>query len=182
MKYSIEWLQNQIEKNIPVEYHFFWGHTPKRNDVVDRSCFSQWYPSEFKVGDIVYFSAEHWMMAKKALLFNDAEIAEKILAEEKPAVAKALGREVKNFDATVWNEAAYSIVVEGNQHKFFQDKDLKQYLINTRDKIIVEASPLDPIWGIGLAHDAKQATDPFNWKGTNLLGFALMEVRDILKK
>lgn len=182
MKYSVKWLQNEIEQNIPVEYLFFWGHNPKKENVVDKSCFSQWFPSSFEVDNIVYYTAEHWMMAKKALLFNDTAIAEEILAVQKPAVAKALGREVKNFDGSIWNENAYSIVVEGNYHKFNQNKELKQFLINTGNKIIVEASPVDPIWGIGLAHDVKEATNPFNWEGTNLLGFALMEVRDILKE
>lgn len=182
MKYSLNWLQSQIEQNIPVEYFFFWGHTQKQQGVVDKSCFSQWYPDIFSVDGIQYFTAEHWMMAKKAALFNDDEILEKILSAQKPAVVKALGREVKNFDAGVWAENAYRIVVEGNRHKFSQNERLKLFLLTTKNKIIVEASPADAVWGIGLAQDAKEAANPFTWKGTNLLGFALMEVRDFLSE
>ncbi len=96
------------------------------------------------------------------------------------AIAKALGREVKHFDPAVWEAASYAIVVEGNRHKFSQNQALKSYLINTNEKILVEASPADAIWGIGLPQDAKEALNPFEWRGNNLLGFALMEVRDLL--
>ena len=182
MKYSLNWLQSQIEQNIPVEYFFFWGHTQKKEGVVDKSCFSQWYPSAFIVDGNTYLTAEHWMMAKKAELFDDKETMEKILAAEKPAIAKALGRVVRNFNSEVWTNTSYNIVVEGNKHKFSQDETLKEFLLHTGNKIIVEASPADAIWGIGLSQDAKEAQNPFTWKGTNLLGFALMEVRDILKQ
>lgn len=182
MKYSINWLQSEIEKGIHFEYLFFWGHTPKNENTIDKSCFSQWYPSPFLVGGITYATAEHWMMAKKAKLFQDEEVFQKIITAEKPAVAKALGREVKNFNADVWNQSAYAIVVEGNQHKFKQNEALKKFLLTTKEKVLVEASPADAIWGIGLAQDAADALNPFRWPGTNLLGFALMEVRDSLKK
>ena len=181
MKYSINWLKNQIETGIQPDYLFFWGHTPQVANRVDKSCFSQWFPAAFIVEGKRYKTAEHWMMAKKALLFGDQEIAEKIMAAEKPAIAKQLGREVKNFDAVVWEEKAFSIVVEGNQHKFMQNGLLKEYLLQTGNKIIVEASPADKVWGIGLARDAEDAGNPFEWKGTNLLGFALMQVREKIK-
>jgi len=181
MKYSINWLQNQIEQGVHVEYMFFWGHTQKQDGVIDKSCFSQWYPSLFDAAGVTYKTAEHWMMAKKASLFYDSEALEAIMAAEKPAIAKAIGREVKNFDAALWNTSAYSIVVEGNLYKFSQRDELKSYLLKTGNKIIVEASPSDAVWGIGLAQDAKDAINPFKWRGANLLGFALMEVRDLLK-
>lgn len=181
MNYSLSWLQSEIEKGVHFEYLFFWGHNPKKETVVDKSCFSQWYPSTFTVDDISYATAEHWMMAKKALLFKDEEILQKIIVAEKPAVAKALGREVKNFDAAVWDSSACSIVVEGNRHKFSQHENLLKFLLSTGNKILVEASPSDAIWGIGLPQDSNEAMNPFRWRGTNLLGFALMEVRDSLK-
>ena len=178
MKYSIDWLlQQEGSKN---DYLFFWGHTQKRPDVIDKSCFSQWYPAPFKVNDIVYQTAEHWMMAKKALLFNDRDAFSKIVQAGKPAIAKAIGREVKNFDAAIWEAHAYDIVVEGNYYKFSQHASLTTFLLQTGKKVIVEASPVDAIWGIGLAQDAVEAQHPSKWKGTNLLGFALMEVRDKL--
>lgn len=119
-------------------------------------------------------------MAEKARFFNDDEIRTKILASSDPQVIKALGREVKNFTVEKWVTVSKEIVVKGNLHKFAQNPQLFQFLLNTGSKILVEASPYDTIWGIG-----KRATDPginnpHNWKGLNQLGFALMEVRDIL--
>ena len=181
MNYSVNWLEQQIRNNIAVEYLFFWGHTPNQPNSIDKSCFSQWYPSPFSVEGITYFTAEHWMMAKKAELFNDQQIFEKIITEPKPGAVKAFGREIKNFDDEIWKAAAFEIVVEGNRHKFSQNNLIKEYLVNTGNKILAEASPTDFIWGIGLAQDNEDATNPDSWKGTNLLGFALMEVRDLLK-
>jgi ribA/ribD-fused uncharacterized protein len=182
INYSLTRLQSQIETGFHPEYLFFWGHTQRKEGITDKSCFSQWYSSPFTVEGIIYKTAEHWMMAKKALLFNDEETLQKILAAEKPAVAKALGREVKNFDADTWNTAAYNIVVEGNQRKFSQHEELKNFLLHTGEKVIVEASPADAVWGIGLAQDHQHAANPFAWRGTNLLGFALMEVRYRIKQ
>jgi len=92
-----------------------------------------------------------------------------------------LGRQVKNYDDKLWLANRYEIVKQGNYHKFSQNKDLKTFLINTKDRVLVEASPVDPIWGIGMATDHKDVSNPEKWKGLNLLGFALMEVRDELK-
>jgi ribA/ribD-fused uncharacterized protein len=179
MKYSIDWLQQQTEQDIYFEYLFFWGHKIKQAGVIDKSCFSQWYPAPFTVDNIVYPTAEHWMMAKKALLFNDRSRYNDIIASDSPAIAKKQGRAVSNFDEAVWKQHAYGFVVEGNLNKFSQNLALKEYLVRTGSKVIVEASPFDKIWGIGTsAHE----TNPFKWKGTNLLGFALMEVRDQLNE
>ncbi len=181
MKYSVKWLLENLGKGVYMDYLFFWGHTPRKEGIIDKSCFSQWYPSDFSVDGINYLTAEHWMMAKKALLFNDHEMLNKILAAEKPALVKQLGREVNGFDEKVWAKSSYELVVQGNKHKFSQNNMLKNFLLQTGSKIIVEASPADTIWGIGLSQDAKEAANPVQWKGTNLLGFALMEVRDQLK-
>jgi ribA/ribD-fused uncharacterized protein len=181
MNYNINWLKNKIENGFHLEYLFFWGHTQKQQNVIDKSCFSQWYPSAFVADDVTYATAEHWMMAQKALLFNDMESYNAIVQTSKPAIAKQLGRLVKNFEPSVWEQKAFELVVQGNWYKFSQVEDLKMFLLNTGDKIIVEAAPNDNIWGIGLSQDDKDAVNPFKWKGTNLLGFALMEVRDKLK-
>jgi ribA/ribD-fused uncharacterized protein len=181
MKYSVAWLQQELESGGYFDYLFFWGHTQKREGVIDKSCFSQWYASGFTIDGIKYLTAEHWMMAKKALLFDDRETLEKILASKKPAIVKQLGREVRSFDAEIWARCSYEIVVEGNKHKFSQNDLLKKFLLQTGNQVIVEASPADTGWGIGLSQDAKEAMNPFEWKGSNLLGFALMEARDILK-
>ncbi|MEM7019098.1 MAG: NADAR family protein, partial [Pseudomonadota bacterium] len=97
-----------------------------------------------------------------------------------PNHAKRLGREVQNFDTTVWEAHRFEIVVDANMAKFSQHPAMKAFLLNTGNKIIVEASPEDRIWGIGLAENAPEALDPSQWNGLNLLGFALMEVRDRL--
>lgn len=121
------------------------------------------------------------MMAQKALLFDHKEIYDKIIAAKSPAEAKTLGRQVRNFDEVVWNTNRFALVVEGNLQKFSQHPDLKEFLLNTKERVLVEASPVDKIWGIGLAVDSDRADNPKRWNGLNLLGFALMQVRDMLK-
>lgn len=178
MKYSIEKLIAEDRDN---KYLFFWGHQPNKDGSISKTCFSQWWLSSFEVDTITYKTAEHWMMAKKAELFNDKEIFEKIILAKSPAEAKKLGREVKNYVDSLWLENRYEIVRQGNLYKFSQNKDLKEFLLNTKERVLVEASPVDPIWGIGMATDHKEVNNPAKWKGLNLLGFALMEVRDELK-
>lgn len=178
MKYSIETLSSENPQN---KYLFFWGHQPNKDGSISKTCFSQWWLSSFVVDNVTYKTAEHWMMAKKAELFGDKAILEKIIHANSPAEAKKLGREVKNYVDTVWLENRYEIVRQGNFHKFSQNAALKEFLVHTNERILVEASPVDPIWGIVMAADHKDAPNPEKWKGLNLLGFALMEVRDELK-
>ena len=181
MVYDLKWHIEKFEKGERDKYLFFWGHQKSKDGSLTASCFSQWWTSPFVVDDVRYNTAEHWMMAQKALLFDDNEVFTKIIAVNSPAEVKALGRQVRNFDETIWNAKRFEIVVAGNLHKFSQDKDLKEFLLNTKDRVLVEASPVDRIWGIGLAADNEKATNPKRWNGLNLLGFALMEVRDMLK-
>lgn len=176
MKYNI---QNIVPEN---KFLFFWGHQPNRDGSISKTCFSQWWLSSFEVKGVIYKTAEHWMMAKKAELFNDQEILNKIIQAKSPAEAKKLGREVRNYDDKLWLENRFEIVKQGNYHKFSQDPDLKFFLLNTNDRILVEASPVDPIWGIGMASEHKDINNPEKWDGLNLLGFALMEIRDELKQ
>ncbi len=178
--YTLEWLLEKQEKEEKLKFLFFWGHTQKNPDQIDKSCFSQWYQSPFKVEDIIYHTAEHWMMAQKAFLFSDQEIFEKIIEAQNPGKAKALGRSVTGFDQKIWNENRVEIVINGNLHKFQQNPQLKEYLIQTHPRILVEASPVDNIWGIGIAQDNEKIQEVSAWQGLNLLGFALMEVRDLL--
>jgi len=170
-----------MAQNSENKYVFFWGHQPSKDGTITKTCFSQWWISPFVVEGITYKTAEHWMMAKKAELFNDQEILEKIIQANSPAQAKKLGREVRNYVDSLWLENRYEIVKQGNFHKFSQNPDLKEFLINTKERILVEASPVDSIWGIGMATDHKDINNPEKWRGLNLLGFALMEVRDELK-
>ena len=177
MKYAIQWLESQSA----IEYLFFWGHQPSKDGSIIKTCMSQWWKAEFTEEAVVYKTAEHYMMAQKAKLFNDMEVFEKIIAKESPKDVKDLGRQIKNFDAALWNANKYQIVKQGNYMKFSQNESLKQFLIQTKNKILVEASPVDAIWGIGLAEDSPKAKNSIEWRGENLLGFALMEVRDEIK-
>lgn len=121
------------------------------------------------------------MMTGKARLFGDAPTADRIRAAGSPKQAKELGRQVSGFNEALWNDAKLEIVVEGNLQKFAQNPSLADFLLQTGDKVLVEASPVDRIWGVGLAADDTRVENPIQWRGQNLLGFALMEVRDRLR-
>ncbi|MFG2136311.1 NADAR family protein [Streptomyces sp. NPDC048650] len=163
-----------------VKYLLFWGHRPQRDGRLGASCFSQWWPAPFTVDGVTYATAEHWMMAGKARLFGDAEAERQATAASHPKQAKDIGRRVRGFDDTVWQRHRFDLVVEGSLHKFGQDAALRDFLLGTRSRVLVEASPMDRIWGIGLAADDERAEAPDRWRGLNLLGFALMEARQRL--
>ncbi len=120
------------------------------------------------------------MMAEKARLMGDMDTRTSILDTDDPRDIKKLGRKVRNFDSRLWDSHKFDIVVKGNYHKFSQNPELRDFLISTAGKVLVEASPYDDIWGIGLEASHPDASNPSKWKGTNLLGFALMQVRDML--
>jgi ribA/ribD-fused uncharacterized protein len=152
---------------------FFW-----KEAALDPGGLSQWWPAPFVVDGVTYPTAEHWMMAAKARLFEDAPTLEKVLRARTPAGAKSLGRAVRGFSEDRWAAARYEIVVAGNVAKFSQHDELRRFLASTGSRVLVEASPLDRVWGIGLAEDDDRACAPSRWRGRNLLGFALMDVRD----
>jgi ribA/ribD-fused uncharacterized protein len=160
-----------------LKYLFFWGHQPSKTGVT-ASCFSQWYVAPFVVDGQLYPTAEHFMMAEKAALFGDQATRALVLQAPNPGAAKALGRKVRDFDESAWLENRFSIVVRANAAKFSQNEEMGQFLKQTGSRILVEASPVDRIWGIGLAQDDEKANNPNQWCGLNLLGFALMQVRD----
>ncbi|MGI5502695.1 NADAR family protein [Lentzea sp. CA-135723] len=160
-----------------MKYLFFWGHQPERDGGIGKGCLSQWWPCSFSVDGQTFASAEHYMMWRKALLFDDLSVAAKVLSARTPAEAKALGRQVSGFSDAAWVSARLEIVVEGNLAKFGQDPALRSYLLGTGSRVLVEASPQDRVWGIGLVATDPRAADPASWLGLNLLGEALMEVR-----
>ena len=137
--------------------------------------YSQFYPCNFVYDCKIFNCCEQFMMYNKAMLFGDTTIANKILQETTPKVIKTLGRKVRNFDENIWNEHKEEIVFKGNYLKFTQNEELKERLISTENKMLVEASPYDKIWGIGI--NVKQAIEGKEWKGLNLLGNILMNVR-----
>lgn len=162
------------------EFLFFWGHRQRRDGGTGPWCLSQWWPASFMVDGVTYPTAEHFMMAGKARLFGDEVMVPRILEAPSPRDAKALGRAVRGYDDDLWAASRYGIVVEGNTAKFAQDPVLLAYLAGTAGRVLVEASPADRVWGIGLAGDDSRAARPSQWEGLNLLGFALMDVRDRL--
>ena len=181
-EYSREWLENEIVSGRKHDFCFFWGHRPSKDGSITKSCLSQWWMEDFWAIDSTYLCMEQYMMANKALLFGDEEIKKKIIECNEPQQIKELGRKVQGFDQDIWDRFKYSIVLNGNWLKFSQNRDLREYLISTGDSILVEASPYDNIWGIGFSEDSPKAMNPFKWRGKNLLGFALMEVRDELHR
>ncbi|MFH0333937.1 NADAR family protein [Clostridium perfringens] len=182
MRYSVEGVCEKFKSGEKLEFLFFWGHTKNKNGKITKACFSQWYLSDFTVNGVLYNCAEKYMMAEKARLFKDYETLEEILSAENQKEIKDLGRKIKNFNEELWNREKYEIVKRGNLAKFSQNENLKEFLLNTGDKIIVEASPYDSIWGIGMGAKDENIEYPTAWKGENLLGFAIMEVRDLLNK
>jgi ribA/ribD-fused uncharacterized protein len=163
-----------------VKWLMFWGHRPQPDGSIGQGCLSQWWPCRFVVDGVEYASAEHWMMAAKARLFDDPEALAQILAASTPAEAKKLGRLVRGFDEQIWAAQRFDLVVQGNVAKFGQDEALRGFLLSTDNRVLVEASPRDRLWGIGMGAGNEAATDPARWRGLNLLGFALMEARERL--
>ena len=175
-------LAAHVNRGHRVKFVFFWGHRAQHRGRVGAECFSQWYASPFEVDGVRYATAEHYMMAAKARLFGDAEAEQNILQARHPGEAKTLGRSVRGFEQSRWDQACFDLVVSGNMAKFSQHDPLAAFLQSTGDRILVEASPRDRIWGIGLAADDPKAQNPNLWQGLNLLGFALMEVRSALSQ
>lgn len=151
---------------------FFWANA---------SPFSNWHKSKFTHNGVQYNCSEQYMMHMKALMFNDTEVAELIMEQKDPRKQKFLGRQVRNFDQNVWLEKCQDIMVDGLISKFTQNTAILETLLNTDDKIIVEASPYDTIWGIGLSEDNPDALDQSKWRGQNLLGIVLMRARDEIR-
>ena len=159
----------------------FWGEWP-----------SNWYRAEFDAEVLIdgkketkhFYNSEQYFMYMKAIIFGDYEIAEKILATKDPKKAKELGRIVRNYDDKVWNDMRYKVMVDANKAKYNHNESLKKLITSDefKGKWFVEASPVDKVWGIGLGENDPLADDEKNWKGQNLLGKALDEVRDWLLK
>jgi len=152
-------------------FTFFWRQ---------EAPFSQWHPVEFVVKGRRFMCAEQYMMHGKAVLFGDLEVAERILASASPKTHKALGRKVSGFDEKLWVRERERIVYEGNHAKFTQNAELLQKLLATAGTELVEASPTDRIWGVGLSEEDPRIQNPSQWRGQNLLGKVLTRLREDL--
>ena len=175
------------------QYGYFCQWYDEYNFILNNEIFEQ-LPKEIRDLDVYkdnfmniramsgsFNTAEKFMMMCKALLFGDSNTYSQMEVSTDPKIQKALGRKVKNFNQDVWDHYCKDIVVIGNYLKFSQNSILKQFLLDTHDKKIIEASPIDTIWGIGLKFDDPNILDTDNWKGTNYLGECLMKVREIIR-
>lgn len=179
--YNTKWVIDTYEEyGQTISMLCFWRNATNP-DQGDRQCFSMWFPSELIVDGVRYRSLEQYVMSQKALMFGDQEIYHQIMASEHTGDFKALGRKVRNFEEKKWDARKFQIAVTGNAAKFSQNPELKACLLDTGDQILVEASPYDGIWGVKLGIEDPEIQNPNNWQGQNLLGFALMEARDILR-
>jgi len=154
--------------------HFYFWNT----------IYSQWYTSKNQINDngVSYPNAEKYMMVAKAKHFDDDKILEKMLKTDNPKEVKALGRRVKNFNDESWDKVKEDIVTKANYLKFKQNSDLLKILMEHKDLILVEASPVDKIWGIGLHFSDNKVLDESKWRGKNLLGKCIMKARDLILK
>lgn len=180
MYYNLQDLQAAYLRGEHLRFLFFWGHTASKDGSINEGCFSQWWKSHFEVDGITYSCAEQYMMAQKARMFEDEEMLKSIMNTDNPKSMKAFGRAVRDFDKETWDNCCYELVKKGNLAKFSQNPELLEYLKSTHRRILVEASPRDRIWGIGMGKQNPDAECPIKWKGTNLLGFALTEAREEL--
>lgn len=168
---NLQELKQLISEGQKFEYLFFYG-----------TCLSNWCPASFVIDEIEYYNSEQYMMAEKARTFGDMKMLEKILQEDDPRKVKAMGRDVANYKEAVWAECRFEKVYAGVLAKFRQNPTMKKYLLCTGNKILVEASPVDAIWGIKRGEQEHGLTNVESWRGLNLLGFLLMKVRDQLEK
>lgn len=143
--------------------------------------YSQWYQSPMIIDGITYNCCEQYMMHQKALLFADTEVSDLIMKEPNPREQKKYGRMIRNFDKSIWDKNCLAIVYEGNLAKFKQNIELKEEMLSTGDRIFVEASPFDNIWGIGLSESDDNIDDPSFWLGLNLLGQVLTMVKQTIR-
>lgn len=158
------------------DFVFFWKPLDKGGKT-GTHVLTSWHNAPFKVNRVSFSCVEQYLTAEKALLFEDQVVYKLSLKKMHPKEYRELAGDILNFDETLWEKHRVDVVFQGNFAKFSQNKQLKEYLKNTKDKIIVKSSPYDAIWGIGLAKDHENAIKPELWQGGNLLGFVLMEVR-----
>lgn len=149
--------------------------------------FSNWSTAHFKAPSwndskilLDFENSEQCFMYYKAMFFGDVEIAEKILKNSDPKYVKGLGRKIKNYDEEKWKIVRFNLMVAANVPKYLQNESLKKVLMETEERVLVEASPYDCVWGVGLEETDPRILDEKNWKGSNLLGYALLHVRGLL--
>lgn len=181
MKYTKESIIVRYNAGEDLSILAFSEYTPDQ-DKITKNCLNQWFDCRFELFNTEYHTAEQYMMAQKASLFHDYGTLHKIMAADNPRDYKALGQEVQKVDAARWDQEKYRIVLMGNLAKFSQNPELFHFLNSTGDSVLVSGSPDDAIWGVQLSAEDPRIQNPNEWHGENLLGFTLMEVRDILRE
>jgi len=181
VKYTNEWLREQYGVCGADGLHFVFFWKPSDDPILGPACLSQWHACSFVEDGVRYTTAEQYMMAQKAVLFGDEEVRQKIMEAAHPNAYKSLGRKVRNFDQAKWDANKTEIVFRGTLAKFSQNPALRDYLLGTGDAVLAEASPYDNIWGIHMRENDPNVRNPNAWEGENLLGFILMEARDVLR-
>ena len=190
-RYNINWLIDEVASGKKLTYVTFW----QADEGCENRIFCQWYPHLFMVNGRKYDTAEQYMMSEKALLFGDLDSYSAIMNEPSPKICKQLGRQVKNFDSAIWNESFKEIIFHGNLGKLQSNIELVDALLSTGDAVLIEASPLDDIYGAGLSKDQLLNPDgtlkvlPQDWhkegetkQAENNLGFVLMGIRDLFNE
>lgn len=181
IKFPTYSVQNLIHSDelLYADYIFF--REPEQG-LINESAFSMWYEAPFKVGEAEYRTVRQYFLAEKAKAFGDEETRINIINSQNPEEMEKLADSVKNFDTNVWDEVRYAIMLVGNYHKFWNNIELKKLLIESEDSVIVYAHPENLLWRNGVEESDTRAYTPQLWPGRNLLGFALMELRDHLNK
>ena len=153
-------------------------HKPEEPD----GYLSNWYPAPFVLDGISYSSTEQYIMYQKCILFGDKESADKVLATDDTQEQQKIGRDSKGYIKEVWEGRRQIVAVRGLLAKFSQNEDLRKKLLDTGDAYLVECAYSDTAWACGIKLDDDKRHDVKNWRGQNILGFALMEVRSLLKQ
>lgn len=160
-----------IEDKVTDTHVYFWGDP----------TLSNWGPARFDHKGEHFYNSEQAFMWEKAIFFGDEEAASNILSTKNPRDAKDLGRLVLNYSDSEWAKVRYKKMLEVCLAKFQQNEDQRETLLSTGDRTLVEGSPYDKVWGVGLHWTSEEILDEKNWKGQNLLGKVLMEVRKVVK-
>ena len=158
----------------------FFGHT-NTTGKVNQTCFSNFYPAQFVYKGYNFPTSEHALMASKAMVFWDTVRFQMIVKSDTPSSAKQYGRKVEGYTDSIWAACRYQIMTDILIEKFTQNDLMCEYLLSTGEEILVETSPYDKVWGIGMGQENRAWVDQKLWKGQNLLGFALMDTRRALQ-
>lgn len=176
-QYTPLWLREQLQAGVkPWFLQFYRPNAPLGK--IDKACLSLWYSCTFEVDGIKYDSIGQFLMAEKARVLGDEEVRSQIIQLRHRDEIDKVGNDIWSRKAEAWDKQMFHLAVKGNLAKFEQNPSLRSFLLETQNRILVETDPNDLIWGIGLKEGQREIQNPDLWPGSNLMGFALMVVRD----